>query len=62
VFLVAFGEVKPGISVLGLLLIVFLVAMAVIQYSLGLDIGKRARRLDTALRTVQRNRKLPVMD
>jgi hypothetical protein len=62
VFLVAFGEVKPGISVLGLLLIVFLIAMGVIQYSQGLDIGKRARRLDIALRAVQRNRKLPIMD
>ena len=62
VFLVAFGEVTPGIGVLGLLLIVFLIAMGVIQYSQGLDIGKRARRLDIALRAVQRNRKLPIMD
>jgi len=62
VFLVTFGEAKPGIGVLGLLLIVFLIAMGVIQYSQGLDIGKRARRLDIALRAVQRNRKLPVMD
>jgi hypothetical protein len=62
VFLVAFGEVKPGIGVLGLLLIVFLIVMASIQYSQGLDIGKRARRLDIALRAVHRNRKLPIMD
>lgn len=62
VFLAAFGEVKPEIGVLGLLFIAFLIVMAGIQYSLGLDIGKRARRLDIALRAVQRNRNLPIMD
>ncbi len=62
VFLGTFGELKPGIGVLGILLIVFLIGMAGIQYLQGLEIGTRARRLDNVLRAVQRNRKLPVMD
>jgi len=62
VLLMAFGQVKPGIGVLGLLLIVFLMMMGGIQYTLGLHAGRRARRLDIALRAVQRNRKLPIMD
>jgi quinol-cytochrome oxidoreductase complex cytochrome b subunit len=61
-FLMAVGELKPGVGVLGLLLIVFLIGLGFIQYCLGLDMGTRARRLDLALREVQRNRKLPVMD
>lgn len=62
VFLAAVGEVKSGIGVLGLLLIVFLVGIGTIQYSRGLEIGNHARRLDIALNAVQRNRKLPIMD
>jgi len=62
VFLVTIGEVKPGINIPGILLIIFLLAMGVIQYSQGVDFSKRARRLDIALRAVQRNRKLPIMD
>jgi hypothetical protein len=61
-FLVASGEVKPGIGVLGGLLIIFPVAVGFFQYSFGLNSGRRAQRLDTALREVQRNLKLPVMD
>lgn len=60
--LVAFGELKPGMGVLGLLVMIFLVGMAGLQYSLGLGIAPHARRLDIALRAVQRNRKLRIMD
>jgi len=58
----ASGEMKPGMGVSGFLLIVFLLTMVVFQYSLGLESGKRARPLDLALREVQRNLKLPVID
>ena len=48
--------------VVGLLLTIFLLVMGFFQFSRGLDSGTHAQRLDTALRQVQRNLKLPVMD
>ena len=61
-FLVALGELKPGIGLPGLLLVTFLVGMTVAQYSLALGIGPRIRRLDIALNAAQRNRNLPILD
>jgi len=62
VFLMAFGELKPGLGVTGLLLVVFLVAMAFIQYFQAIDVSSRVRRLETALSAAGRNRKLPILD
>jgi hypothetical protein len=44
------------------LLVIFLVSVGVFRYASGLDNGRRARRLDIALRAVQRSRALPIMD
>jgi hypothetical protein len=45
-----------------LFLVIFLLPMGFFHYASGLENGKRARRLDTALRAVQRNLILPIMD
>jgi hypothetical protein len=45
-----------------LLAIAFLLPMSGLQFTSGLENGRRARRLDIALRAVQRNRSLPIMD
>lgn len=62
VLIVTLPEVKPGEIVPGMLLIVVLTVVAVFHYSLGLDINKRVRRLDSALRAVQQNRSFPILD
>jgi hypothetical protein len=56
------AEMTTTVRVQAALLVIFLVPMAVFRYATGLDNGKRAKRLDIALRTVQRNRALPIMD
>jgi len=61
--LYARGELMPGSSSTpARLTVVGFVAFGLIQYVRGLDFGKRARRLDIALGTAHRNRKLPIMD
>ncbi len=62
VFLVALGEVRPGMALPGFVLVVFLLGVAGVQYSLAIDISSRTRRLDIALNAAHRNRKLPIMD
>lgn len=56
------GELHPGLGLSGLFVLVFLVGCGLIQFVRGLDIGTRLRRLDIALRAVQRIRELPFMD
>jgi hypothetical protein len=60
--LAGFGELKPGGDVRAVLVLVLLISIGLFQYVRGLDAGKRARRLDGALRVVRQNRKLPIMD
>jgi hypothetical protein len=45
-----------------ILLVVFLVSLGFFSYGLGLESGRLARRLDIALRAVQRERGLPIMN
>jgi hypothetical protein len=55
------GEPR-SLGVLGLLVLLGLFVVGFVQYNLGLESGKRARRLDNALRAVHASRKLPIMD
>jgi hypothetical protein len=67
-FLVAVSQVTPAVRmttsvrVQAGFLIIFLVSMGAFHYASGLENGRRARRLGIALRAVQRNRTLPIMD
>ena len=45
-----------------MLLVIFLVSLGFFSYLFGLETGGRARRLDIALRAVQRERGLPIMN
>lgn len=59
----ALGEVTPPSSnTPARLVAVGSLVFGFIQYTRGLDFGKRARRLDIALSAVHRHRKLPIMD
>lgn len=66
--LIAFSQVAPAVKITTTLrlqagfLIIFLVSLGAYHYISGLDNGRRARRLDIALRKVQHNLTLPIMD
>jgi len=66
--LIAFSQVVPAIKITTTLrlqagfLTIFLVSLGAYHYNSGLVNGRRARRLDIALRKVQHNRTLPIMD
>ena len=53
---------STGERVQAMILITFLVLMGGFHYASSLEHGRLARRLDIALRGVQRNRTLPIMD
>jgi hypothetical protein len=56
------AQLTTTLRVLTVILVILLVSAAVFRYASGLDNGRRARRLDIALRAVHGNRALPIMD
>ena len=58
----AVTQMTASVRIQVMLLVIFLGSLGFFSYILGLESGRLARRLDIALRAVQRERGLPIMN